>query len=116
MKMKIRITASALERWAKMEDENQHGHRLYSIADFFYKSISFELTTKFEEEGTWDYNEPIEDFFEVRQLLFTVNNIHDASTRGLSEFLYRTRNQCRQQLRDCICKWFGAEVLNKVNP
>lgn len=118
MKMSIRIPKSALERWAKMEDENQHGRRLFSIADFFYKSISFDETTRLEEDeqGGGDFYAPIEDFFEVRQLLFTINSVHEASERGLSAFMYNVRTACRVQLRACIRDYFGDDVLNKVNP
>ena len=102
----IEIPGRKLGHWARLEDENHHGHRLYSIAEFFYQRAE-------TEPGADDAER---DFFEVAQLLKQINAIHDQSREGLTEFLYNVRTACRLQLRAAIANYFGYDVLNKVDP
>lgn len=103
---KIEIPGRKLGHWARLEDENAHGHRLYSIAEFFSQRLE-------TEPGAGDAER---DFFEVEQLLKQINAIHDQSREGLSEFLLNVRTACRLQLRAAIANYFGYDVLNKVDP
>lgn len=103
---KIEIPGRVLAHWARLEDENQHGRRLYSIAHYFYQRVETEPGAGAAEQ----------DFFEVEQLLNQINALHEMSRDGLSEFVYNVRTACRLQLRAAIANYFGYDVLNKVDP
>ena len=102
----IDIPARKLANWARLENENAHGVRLWSIACFFYG------LAEIEEDGRGQFTEGLA---EVCGIVCEINNLHN-NAGSLSPFLYDLRERARGRLRFLITAGWGGAVLNQVNP
>ena len=103
---KIELPARRLAQWARLEDENAHGVRLWSIACFFYGLAEIEEGERGQIAGPLG---------EVCGILFAINTQHN-NAGSLSPFLYELRTIARERLRFLITAGWGGAVLNQVNP
>lgn len=103
---KIELPARKLANWARLENENAHGLRLWSIACFFYGLAEIEEGERGQIAGPLG---------EVCGILFAINTQHN-NAGSLSPFLYELRTIARERLRFLILAGWGGEILNKVNP
>lgn len=95
----IEIPAWRLESWRIMTDQNAHGKRLESIADYC---------------ATFAEGDVRGDLEDLAGLFNKINARHEM--RGsLSQILYETRYGLSRVLYTIIGREFGPEVLKKIN-
>lgn len=102
----IELPARKLANWARLENENAHGLRLWSIACFFYGLAEIEEGERGQIAG---------GLSEVCGIILEINNLHN-NAGSLSPFLYELRTIARARLQTLILAGWGGEVLNQVNP
>jgi hypothetical protein len=106
MYYKIELPARKLANWARLEDENAHGVRLWSIACFFYGLAAIEEGERGPIAGP---------LAEVCGIIHEINTQHN-NAGSLSPFLYELRHIARERLRVLIIDGWGTEVAAQVNP